>query len=143
MARLYYDKTKEPALFSKETVQESDPTKEYLEKVAKIIPSEIIAAYLAMIGLAPLVEFDKFPNIDRYLYYGIFLLCLVSTVWYMDFQALKGKPKTVHIILSLLSFIFWAYSTTGEKLLPDLYNAALASILLIAFSLLSGRINLE
>ncbi|MGO8127012.1 hypothetical protein ACC728_39950, partial [Rhizobium ruizarguesonis] len=74
----------------------SSTTKDYIEKIVKIIPSEIIAGYLALIGLVPSI---KNENSHQGFYYGIFVLCTILTPVYFNWQADKGKPKVVHIVL--------------------------------------------
>lgn len=137
MTRLYYEYP--------DAVQVSDldgkesKLNRYLEKVAKLVPSEIIAGYLAMVGFVPQIGI---PEIHQTIFYVIFFLCLVLTPVYLNRQSQKGKPKKIHLIVSTLAFIIWAYVTTGNTLIPDYYDAALGSIALIAFSLISGVIPL-
>lgn len=50
MSRLYYDK---PATSTGLMRGKGAATKEYLEKVAKLIPSEIVAGYMTIIGVVP------------------------------------------------------------------------------------------
>jgi hypothetical protein len=138
MSRLYYKPT--IAAMQSTGGTPNNSAKEYLEKVSKIIPSEIIAAYLAMIGFVPLI---KKQNLQQPAYYIIFGLGLVGTYFYTDYQSLKGKPKMVRIILAVFSFLFWAYNITGDKVFPTIFDSAIASILLIAFSLASGKIPLD
>ena len=139
MARLYYEKEPSSRLQSGSDSSINN-TKDYLEKVSKIIPSEVIAGYLALIGFVPLI---KNQNLHEGFYYGIFFLGILLSPIYLNSQADKGKPKIIHLFLSSLSFIFWAYSTTGDKIFPNFFDSAIASILLISFSLISGKIPLN
>ncbi len=112
----------------------------YLEKISRLIPSEIIAGYLAMFGFVPLVEN---VNVREYIIWIVFFMCLILTPIYLNMQAEKGKPKMNHLLVSSLAFVIWAYVTTGMKLVPGLYDAAAASIILVAFSLISAVIPLN
>lgn len=149
MSRLYYDQptstlevspTGELSLGTTTSSQNNKASVgSYLEKVAKLIPSEIVAAYLAMFGLAPVLQL-----VDTQLsYWIIFGFCQVLTPIYIYLQAEKGKHKWVHILISFISFTIWAYVTTGKELVPAYYDAALGSILLIAFSLISAIVPLK
>ena len=158
MSRLYYEKTTEvPVPTSSVTKSRSIGTSRsappaeaaapardtgggYLEKIAKLIPSEIIAAYLAMIGFVPLI---KIVGNRQVIVWGIFGLCLILTPLYLNRLADKGQPKINHLVLSTIAFIVWAYVTTGSTLVPDYYDAALGSILLIGFSLVSVMVPLN
>jgi hypothetical protein len=48
MSRLYYKPTVATAMVGATPTAPTSVTKDYLEKISKIIPSEIIVAYLAM-----------------------------------------------------------------------------------------------
>jgi|WetSurSiteA1Bulk_404760.scaffolds.fasta_scaffold01202_2 hypothetical protein len=144
MERLYYEK---PKVVSDEPQAEVPPTggfSEYLTKVALLIPSEIIAGYLTMIGLVSAIKNQQVQSIS---YWVILAACLGLTPWYLNKVATKGKPKIKHIIISTVGFVVWAYVTTGESLLgtiaPSFYDGAIASIILILFSLVSAKIPLD
>jgi hypothetical protein len=115
-------------------------TSRYLEKVAKLIPSEIIAGYIGLVGFVPLVRHEQ---IRPWIYLIIFALCIVLTPAYLGFQATKNKPYKIHVFVSTIAFVVWAYSVSGAVIVPRLYDAAIASILLIAFTLASGAIPLR
>lgn len=147
MSRLHYDtpvkeasaKQNAPSEFSAPTIgapARQGATNNYLEKIAKLIPSEVIAGYLAMVGFVPLVG----AEIREYVLWGIFGLCQVLTPVYLRTQAIAGRPMRMHLIVSSVAFAVWAFVTTGDKLVPSFYDAALASITLVAFSLVSAII---
>lgn len=115
-----------------------DSQKEYLEKVAKIIPGEIIVAYLAIIGFVPSI--GKI-GLHQFFYYIAFGIGLTGTAFYLNYQSEKGRPKFRHILMSCISFSLWAYSTTGDKVFKSFFDPAIASILLVAFSLISGKVS--
>ncbi len=158
MSRLYYEKKREvsppaPTTRSTRSISRNAPPAEevvverretssggYLEKIAKLIPSEIIAAYLAMIGFVPLIQIVGNRQV---VYWVIFGLCQILTPLYLNRQAEKGQPKINHLILSSIAFAVWAYVTTGSSLVPNFYDAALGSIMLIGFSLVSAMVPLN
>lgn len=150
MSRLYYDrpireysdKTFNAPIPGSVTrsVQPTENTKSYLEKVAKLVPSEIIAGYLAMMGFVSQVE----GSAQEITAWGIYGLCQLLTPVYLNYQADAGRPKTMHLLLSSIAFLIWAYVTTGDQLLPEgYYQAAIGSIVLVAFSLVSAIIPLN
>lgn len=112
----------------------------HLDKVSKLIPSEIIAGYLAMFGFVPLVQNKALQSGVLWVIFG---LCLIVTPIYLNRQAEKNKPKRNHLIISTIAFIVWAYATTGSTLVTDFYDAAIGSIVLVAFSLISAAIPLD
>jgi hypothetical protein len=141
MARLYYETPKlNPEVVDGD--RSDDKALDYLEKVAKLIPGEVIAGYLAIFGFIPAIKIASFQPYSYWAYLSIFVLCAVLTYFYMRKQALPDKPKQIHLIISTLAFVVWAYVTTGKTLIPQGYDSALASIVLILFSLISGLIPL-
>ena len=139
MSRLYYDK---PTTTPKLKSGKGGDSKDYLEKVAKLIPSEIVAGYITMIGLVSSIKLIPESG-HLWFYIGIFLICILFTIWYMNFQAEKGKPKVIHIVVSTVAFIVWAYTVSGHVIWPEIYDPAIASIILVLFSLVSGKIPLS
>ncbi len=139
MSRLYYEG---PGLETPMGTQESSAGKAYLEKVAKLVPSEIIAGYLAMIGFVPSIKLIPETNFGT-VYLILFLVCLALTAWYIKYQAEQGRPYMKHLIVSVIAFVIWAYTTSGHLVFPDFHDTAIASIVLVIFSLVSGKIPLD
>lgn len=143
MGRLYYEKWQDPSQ-PKTLAKEGQGIDEYLNKVARLIPSEIIAGYLTMIGFVGSVKDIRTQNVIIWI---VFAIGLILTPIYLNKVADAGKPKTNHLIISTLAFLVWAYVTTGKQLLetilPNLFDQAIASIILVAFSLISAVIPLN
>jgi hypothetical protein len=123
-----------------EVESEHSEAMRYLEKVAKLVPSEILAGYVTLIGFVPLVHQTA---AQPWLYAAIFVTCLGLTPVYLNAQAEHGKPKRNHLVLSTAAFIVWAYSISGSVLVPSIHDPAVASICLVAFSLVSGVVPLN
>ena len=140
MSRLYYE-DQEVTQFRVEQKKQSK-TGSYLEKVASLVPAEIIAGYLAMVGFLDKEE-GSLTVEKQGLLIGIFVFCLILTPVYLNYQAEKNKPKIIHLILSSIAFVVWAYITSGEKFKAPVYDADIASIILIAYSLISGLVPLK
>ena len=143
MGRLYYEKQHDPTqptAFAGEGQGFSDN----LDKVARLIPSEIIAGYLTMIGFVGSVKNIQTQNTIVWIVFGI---GLILTPIYLNNVAEADKPKRNHLILSTVAFLVWAYVTTGKQLLetisPNIFEPAVASIVLVAFSLISAVIPLN
>lgn len=144
VSRLYYEdlhtgQTKEPGERNMATRAKRD-AKSYLDKVARLVPTEIVAGYLAMIGFL-----GSFENVSIRIWasLGIFSFCLVLTPLYFYALSEKGRPKIVHLAVSTAAFVIWAYATTGSIVSPQIYHPSVAGILLVAFSLISGLIPLR
>ena len=135
MARLYHPPDPN-SLASGQT----NPTEQYAEKVIKLIPTEVIAAYISLAGLISLV---KIENLVTPLYFINFIVCLIVTPLYLRKLSTPKKNNTIHLIISTVAFIVWAYNISGKTIVPLLYDAALSSIFLGFFSLICGLIPLE
>jgi hypothetical protein len=144
MSRLYYDRPSG----SGRLAGGQNGNKEYTEKIVKLIPTEIIAGYLFLIGLVDLVKFD---NLKLGLYVLIFMACWIATPFYIRWQGEKdtdpetkqSKPWKIHAAVSCFAFLFWSYSVSGNILVPNYYDVALANILLGLFTIVTGWIPLK
>ena len=113
---------------------------ETLEKIAKLIPSEVITGYSGLITLFLNVKGQK----AQYVAFGLtFVLGLVLTPLYLNKMAEKGKPKRNHLILSTFAFIVWAYFTSGRQVVPNLYDGIWATATLFIFTMISGAVPLN
>lgn len=139
MSRLFYDVAMTPSVTT-EAAEKASPANAYLEKVAKLVPSEIVAAYIAILGLVPSIGNVALRPIVAW---GTFGVCLLLTPIYLNFQAVPNAPKRMHLLLSSIAFVCWAYAVSGQMLPPALYDPAIGSIELILFSLVSGVIPLK
>ena len=138
MSRLFYEPV--PTDRAKLAGRQDNNTKKYLEKVSKIVPAEIVAGYVAMLELVSMI---RNKDLHNKFYIGIFLLCAILTPLYTYYQAEKDKPYVMHIIMTTLSFCVWAFAVSGKQWFADAHEPAIASILLVAFTLVSGFIPLR
>lgn len=107
----------------------------YLSRVAKYIPAEILAAYITALGL---IKTSDEPGLRWWLYLAFLVLCFVMTPVYFNLLAEKGEPKTMQMVISSVAFLVWAYSLGGFFDEIKLYHSLVASLILIAFTLISG-----
>jgi hypothetical protein len=112
---------------------------EYFERVAKYIPGEILAGYLTINGIVQSVDAAKEAALP-YAAWAVFGLCLVLTPVYFNSMAQPGQPKKLHMFVSTIAFVVWAYALGGVFALAGIYRPWLASLILVAFTLVSGAI---
>ena len=134
MSRLYY-----PPELRLSSSPQLDP-EEAGKKVAKLVPSELITAYTGLVSLTFSVKYEWMHN---WLFATSFLLCLILTPIYLNRMADKGKPKRNHLIVSSVAFVVWAYFVSGKQIMPDLYDAGLASMATLVFSVVSALVPLD
>ena len=110
---------------------------DYLTRVAKYVPSEVVAFYLFINGAILAAPAGSLPG-DRFIWHiGAFLLCWVATPVYLVRRASAGQPKRLQIVLSSVAFPVWAYAV-GGAVFAAYYTAAMGSILVATFTFVAG-----
>lgn len=113
-------------------------TQSYIEQVVKYIPAEIVGGYVAINGF--LVSLPE-HMVQNALWINL-VFCAILTIAYLWKLAKPGDAKTQQLIISFISFLLWAYAITGDsgifgKQGLDIYYSQLASVLLVAFSMVA------
>lgn len=135
MSRLYYPPINKPKLASG-TGPDVDPG-EVARKIGKLIPSELVAGYAALVSVSLNIRFEDW----RLPFFWIFfLLCWTLVPIYLNNAADPGKPKRNHIIVSTIAFPLWAYLISGSQVMPQWFDAGLATGLAVAYSLISAAV---
>jgi hypothetical protein len=140
--RIYFDppatEFDPPATETRLLPARDDRTLGYLEKIAQLVPIE--GGYKASTLLVPAIQPAR---MQPFLYWGLFVLGLLGTLWYVGWQIGPGIKKQRHLWVYGAAFVVWAYATTGDKLLPaPYYQDAVAGIVLVVASLIFGKIKL-
>ena len=98
----------------------------FKEKLLKLIPSEIVAAYVALQGLLV----GQSAIVD----WVVIGILTIMTFVYMG--TVEGVKDLKHKVFSTISFLVWVYAVSSQEVLRDLYNPQLGSIILILWTLL-------
>jgi hypothetical protein len=109
--------------------------KDYFDRVAKYIPSEVVAAYISANGVATLA---RNPGT---LFTLIFAACVICTPLYLTRFTSTQKEAWTNSVMGIAAFVIWAYAT-GGGLVKYLgwYDAPTASVILVIFTLVSGAV---
>ncbi|TAL69900.1 MAG: hypothetical protein EPN82_04590 [Bacteroidetes bacterium] len=100
----------------------------YQNKLVKLIPTEIVGGYMVLIGMIP-------ASYSKLWYLIITLVLLILTPFYL--KRFTGVKNITQLVVATLSFLVWTYSINGGLFnYWDLYNAPVASIILILWTLL-------
>jgi len=115
-------------------------TNEYSAKLVKLIPTEIIAAYIAIEGILSghaALRKKIFPWIC------LFLLLLIPFYYWRIFKV----RKVLQIIITMMSFAVWIFSMGGPFLMYLWYKQVYGAVLLILWTttvpLLNFQTNVE
>lgn len=137
MARLVEPKPRGARAFSAD--EKRTGLADYMERVARYVPTEILAAYLFLL---PIVLGTTEPDAPlRLILLAIVLFGLCGlTIPYLSRMAEAGQPKRKHIMVALLAYLAWTYSIGGFWTELGLYHEAAAAILVVFVSLGSGLV---
>ncbi len=98
---------------------------DYKGKLLKLIPSEIVAAYLAIQGFVP----------EESAKWGLTILSvvlLIITPLYLKF--VQNVAKNAQVIVSTLSFVVWVYALGGPFAIWNIHEAWIASVILLLWT---------
>lgn len=136
MSRLIDPVPSEGKLFSGDDA--SEKAQDYLERVAKYVPAETIAAYLTLL---PIVLAQTDPETTRRTIWLFVILALgaVFTPLYLWRFPGDRRVKWFHFVISTVAFVVWVYSIRGGWF-DDIgaYDTVGATVSLVAFTLASG-----
>ncbi|QOG01178.1 hypothetical protein [Flavobacterium sp. MDT1-60] len=109
---------------------------DFKDRLIKLIPAEIIAAYVTISGL--IIGFAKNnPNADKsYLLWIVILVLMIFTPVYL--MKILGVSKKVQILFSTIGFLIWAFATASPytKDILGFSFELIASLILILYTLL-------
>jgi hypothetical protein len=103
----------------------------YFDRLFKYIPAELVAGYIFVLGVVKQLTEAGEIRIFQWLLFIVF--CILTPLYLWRVQ--KVQKLQQHII-SLLSFIVWAFALGGPFALCNWYNPVYGSILLPVFTLL-------
>lgn len=139
MSRLVREVETQSAGFRARTAGENR-RESYLELVAKYIPGEIAALYLAVLGILNDGLNGETHEVRLIAYGAVFLIFLILTPIYFTRLARPGDAVRVQRIVSSVAFLFWAYSLGGIFKELNVHREWLGGVLLIVFTAVSGAI---
>jgi FtsH-binding integral membrane protein len=113
---------------------------DYLAKVVKLIPAEVIATYTAIFNLIPSLTKPS-PHTCYWINVIVFWVATPVVLWLIGKK--EGKlPSPAHFIISTIAFGVWAYAVSGNLVLGDAFQSALAGIILLLFTFVVGFVPL-
>ena len=100
-------------------------TEEYLGRLLKLIPSEIIAVYMAIQGFIP-AESAKWGLTI------ISLVLIILTPFYLKYT--QKVEKNAQVFVSSASFLIWVYAIGGPFVFWGIYQAWIGSAILLIWT---------
>jgi len=115
--------------------------KDYLDRVARYVPAEILAAYLTLVPIITATTKEKEQAVLQIALLAVVLVgLLLLNIPYLLRAAQPDQPKRKHILVSTAAYLAWTYSIGGLWTRIGLYHEAVAAILIVFVSLGSGLI---
>jgi hypothetical protein len=123
-----------PAL-KKVAATKGDQFKEYLERLMKLIPAEVIGLYLTVIGVIP-------NRIGMALWAGFCLIAvLIIRIWGTADAAAHEPPDWKHVFISVVAYLVWIYSSgSGPFAAFNLYVPWVGTVLVFGVTFLAPYI---
>ena len=115
--------------------REVNNTQPYLDKAVKLVPTEIVGAYLVLVGVvggnaaSTAAPTDQMTKILVCVIFGVLL---VATPLYQIF--VSKVTNKVQVVITTLAFILWVYNLGGPFSVLGIYEAKIAAALLTLWS---------
>lgn len=106
--------------------------KDYLERLLKMIPGEIVGLYLIGNGIVPSDD----PR-GQLIWIGItFVLLIIFRIWGTSDKKEKKAWQPMAVFVSALSFLIWVYSLGGPFILYGKHYPKIASLAILVWTFL-------
>lgn len=116
--------------------REVNETQPYYDKAVKLVPTEIVGAYMVLagvIGVSSATTAAPADSLSRILIQIVFFALLILTPLYL-WKIAKVTNK-VQLIVTTLAFILWIYTLGGPFAVWGIYEPKIAAVLLTLWSL--------
>jgi hypothetical protein len=124
--------------------REVNNTQPYSDKLVKLIPSEIIGAYMVLSNILgysagniqasvipkPVAESDLKPLLVQI----VFFVLLVLTPVYL--KKISKVNNVTQLIVTTFSFVIWVYTLGGPFVVWGIYYSIIGSVVLVLWSLI-------
>lgn len=116
--------------------REVNNTQPYLDKAVKLVPTEIVGAYMVLVGVVGgNIASTAAPTdqLTKILVCVIFGVLLVATPLYQIF--ISKVTNKVQIVITTIAFVLWVYNLGGPFSVLGIYEPKIAAALLTLWSL--------
>jgi hypothetical protein len=98
----------------------------YQDRLLKLIPSEIVGAYMVLQGIIPAAQAKWGTTV-------ISLILMILTPFYLN--RIQNVKRLAQLIVTTISFAVWVYSLGGPFQLWGLYQSWIGSTVLIIWTI--------
>jgi hypothetical protein len=110
----------------------------YVDRIVKYIPSDIVAAWIALTGL--IAGAADIPA-AKTLWIVFAVMVAITFIWvWRQTRTASAPPSMVQALISTGSFVVWVFALGGPFANLSWYAPAYGSIVLILYTLISAMI---
>jgi hypothetical protein len=116
--------------------REVNSTQSYADKLVKLVPTEIVGAYMVlsgMIGVSP-ASSSKPSDMSSALIIVVSIILLALTPIYL--MRIGHVKNVIQIVVTTLSFAIWVYTLGGPFAVLGIYYPIIASIILVLWQMI-------
>lgn len=106
----------------------------FQDKVVKLIPTEIVGAYLVVLGIIAPAEANKGEMSEYVMIFAFFFLLVLTPVY---LWRVGGVVNLVQLAVSTVSYVIWIYTLAYPFKYWGLYYAEVGAVALILWSLIT------
>ncbi|HUI90612.1 MAG TPA: hypothetical protein VLX68_00055 [Chitinivibrionales bacterium] len=107
--------------------REVSVTQPYVDKLVKLIPTEILGAYTVIAGVVPADQVKVVLTASA----AALLMLVPLYLW-----KISGVKNVAQLVVSAFSFVIWTYTLGGPFEAWGIYQGYIGSILLVLFTLI-------
>lgn len=116
---------------------------DHLAKITRLIPTQIIGAYIVISGLIP-----QDAKSAKWVYLGVFVVLLILAPILGNKNRVKRKQAKLNskqVMIVSISFILWVYCLGGPFKIwcPQYYQPWIGSVVVILWSLIASLVDKE
>jgi hypothetical protein len=115
--------------------REVNNTQPYLDKAVKLVPTEIVGAYLVLVGVvggSASTTAAPTDQLTKVLVCVIFVVLLAAVPLYQIF--VSKVTNKVQIVITTIAFALWVYNLGGPFSVLGIYEPKIAAALLTLWS---------
>ncbi len=124
--------------------REINSTQPYADLLVKLIPTEIVGAYMVLagllgsgsLGISTLTETIPDNVLRNALIQAVFFVLLILTPFYLWF--ITNVRNKVQIAVCTVSFIVWVYTLGGPFVVWGVYYSLVSSVILVLWTLITS-----
>jgi hypothetical protein len=122
--------------------REINATQPFANKLVKLIPTEIVGAYMVLAGIlgyaygaSPAAQQIPDPELKAILIQVVFFALLALTPLYL--WRIGRVSNLVQLVVTTISYVIWVYTLGGPFVVWGIYHSVIGSVVLVLWSVIT------